>query len=67
MFIFRFKNKLLEGLNLSKLKAGKEDLVKSLTGVYKPHFIIVLNHHLKAYQFFKSQMLAYETEIQRAC
>lgn len=55
---------ILSGLNLKKLKASKEDLVKSLTGIYKPHFITVLNHHLKAYDFYKAQMLAYETEIE---
>ncbi|MBC8052078.1 MAG: IS110 family transposase [Sphingobacteriaceae bacterium] len=55
---------ILSGLNLKKLKASKEELVKSLTGVYKPHFITVLNHHLKAYDFYKAQMLAYETEIE---
>jgi transposase len=55
---------ILSGLNLKKLKASREDLVKSLTGVYKPHFITVLGHHLKAYDFYKERMLAYETEIE---
>jgi len=55
---------MLNGLNLKKLKASREDLVKSLTGVYKPHFITFLGHHLKACDFYTSQMLAYETEIE---
>lgn len=56
---------ILDGLNLSRLKASREDLIKSLTGFYKPHFITVLNYHLRAYEFYKSQMLSYEKEIER--
>lgn len=55
---------ILAGLNLRQLKANREDLLKSLTGVYKPHFITVLNHHLIAYRFYKTQMLSYEKEIE---
>lgn len=55
---------ILTGLNLGQLKAGKDDLAKSLTGVYKPHYITVLNHHLKALQFYREQMLSYETAIE---
>jgi transposase len=56
--------KILEGLNIHKLKASKEDLEKSLTGVYKPWYIKVLKQHLTAYYFYKKQMLEYETEIE---
>lgn len=55
---------ILDGINLGQLKAGKEDLARSLTGVYKHHYITVLNHHLKAYRFYKEQMLCYEAEIE---
>lgn len=60
----RDAEKILEGLHIEKLKASKEDLVKSLTGVYKSHYIAVLNFHLEAYEFYKKQMLAYEKEIE---
>jgi transposase len=56
--------KILEGLNINKLKASKEDLEKSLTGVFKPWYIKVLKQHLTAYYFYKKQMLEYETEIE---
>jgi len=52
--------KILEGLNIHKLKAGKEDLEKSLKGVFKPWYVKVLKQHLTAYYFYKKQMLAYE-------
>lgn len=55
---------ILANLNLGQLKASREDLLKSLTGVYKPHLITILNQHLLAYQFYKTQMLAYEKEIE---
>ena len=46
---------ILFGLNLKKLKASREDLVKSLTGVYKPYFITFLGHHLKACDFIRAK------------
>jgi len=55
---------ILANLNLGQLKASREDLLKSLTGVYKPHLITILNQHLLAYRFYKTQMLAYEKEIE---
>lgn len=55
---------ILSGLNLRQLKASREDLLKSLTGVYKPHLITILNQHLVAYRFYKEQMLSYEKEIE---
>ena len=55
---------LLSLIDASKLKAGKEDLIKSLKGVYKKQFIVILQHALKAYDFFKEQMKAYEMLIE---
>lgn len=55
---------ILANLNLGQLKASREDLLKSLTGVYKPHLITILNQHLLVYRFYKTQMLAYEKEIE---
>jgi transposase len=55
---------ILAAINIRQLKASREDLIKSLTGVYKAHYITVLNHHLQAYQFYKDQMLSYEKEIE---
>jgi len=55
---------LLSLINVSKLKADKEDLIKSLNGVYKKQFITILQHALKAYDFFKQQMSAYELLIE---
>lgn len=56
--------KILADINLRQLKASREDLLKSLTGVYKPHLITILNQHLLAYRFYKTQMLSYEKEIE---
>jgi len=55
---------ILSGINISRLKAGKEDLCKALTGLYKPHYLKILNRHLEAYAFYKQQMQAYEQEIE---
>lgn len=55
---------ILEGLPIEKLKAGKEVLEQSLNGIFKPHYITVLKHHLIAYHFYKKQMLQYEQEIE---
>ena len=56
--------KLLSLIDVSKLKADKGDLISSLNGIYKKHFIGILQHTLKAYEFFKNQMKAYETLIE---
>lgn len=55
---------LLSLIDVSKLKADKEDLVKSLKGIYKKQFVVILQHALKAYDFFKEQMVAYELLIE---
>jgi hypothetical protein len=57
---------ILEDLDIKKLKATKQDLEKSLKGIFKPHYIIVLKSHLASYHFYKNQMLKYESEIQKA-
>lgn len=55
---------ILEGLNITRLKATKEELIKSLKGIFKPHYITVLKNHLAACCFYKQQMLEYETQIE---
>ena len=55
---------ILEGLNITRLKASKDDLAKSLKGIFKPHYIIVLKNHLAACAFYRQQMLAYEIQIE---
>lgn len=57
---------ILKDLDIKKLKATKEDLEKSLKGIFKPHYLTVLRNHLASYHFYKSQMLKYEREIQSA-
>ena len=57
--------KILEGLDIKKLKATKEDLEKSLKGIFKRHYIMVLKSHLSSYHFYKNQMLKFESEIQK--
>jgi transposase len=56
---------LLALIDITKLKADKEDLIKSLNGIYKKQFIVILQHSLKAYDFFKDQMKAYEMLIEQ--
>lgn len=55
--------KLLSLINTANLKASKEDLLKSLQGIYKKQYVIILQNALKAYDFFKAQMKSYETLI----
>jgi len=55
---------LLTHINVKKLKASREDLLKSLKGVYKEQYILILQHTLKAYDFFKIQMKSYEGLIE---
>ena len=56
--------KLLALINVRRLKASKDDILKSLKGLYKRQYIIILQNHLKAYDFFKEQMLSYEIMIE---
>jgi transposase len=50
----------LSPTEIKRLKAGREQLLKSLKGIYKPQHITILNQLMKSYSFFKEQMLAYE-------
>ena len=55
---------LLSAIDVGRLKASREDLLKSLKGVYKDQYIVILKNSLKAYDFFKQQMKEYELLIQ---
>lgn len=55
---------LLKQIDHHLLKASTEDLLSSLKGDYQPHLINILNCQLIAYDFIKSQMLAYEGYIE---
>lgn len=57
-------DELLSLIDVGKLKADRESLVKSLKGVYKESNICILKNTLKSYDFFKSQMREYETLIE---
>lgn len=57
---------LLAGIKTKSLKTPKEELVKSLQGIFKLHYIIVLKNHLIAYHFYKKQMQAYEQLIEES-
>ncbi len=55
---------LLSLIDVSRLKAGKDDLIKSLRGIYKQQYVVILQNALKAYDFFKEQMRGYELLIE---
>lgn len=55
---------LLAGIKTERLKASKDELSKSLEGIFKAQYQTVLKNHLMAYQFYKKQMLAYEQLIE---
>ncbi|MFI5140653.1 MAG: IS110 family transposase [Sphingobacteriales bacterium] len=55
---------LIADVDLDRLKASKEDLLKSLNGHYRPQFIKILQHQLVAFDFFKEQMKIYEMHIE---
>lgn len=55
---------LLKLLDLKKLKATKEELLKSLNGIYKEQYIFILRSSLKSHDFFKAQMKDYELLIE---
>jgi transposase len=56
--------KLLSLIDVSKLKADRVDLVKSLKGTYKKQYTCILKNTLTSYDFFKTQMRGYETLIE---
>jgi len=55
---------LLSLIDVNKLKAEEEDLLKSLKGVYKKQYISILRNLLESYDFFKKQMKSYESLIE---
>lgn len=55
---------ILSGMKLNRLKATKEELVKSLKGNYKPHYLAILRNHLAGHNFYKQQMLVFEKYIE---
>lgn len=55
---------LLSLIDVSRLKAKKEDLIKSLKGIYKEQYLHILRNTLKSYNFFKVQMKNYELLIE---
>jgi transposase len=57
-------DKLLSLIDVSKLKADRVDLVKSLKGNYKKQYICILKNTLTSYDFFKTQMRGYEILIE---
>jgi transposase len=60
----RDPEKLLSCIDHKRLKASPEELLRSLEGDYRESFIHVLIHNLRAYDFFKAQMLRYEVHIE---
>jgi transposase len=56
---------LLARIDVTKLKASPEELLSSLQGEYKQPYIHILSNTLKSYDFFKAQMLAYESHIEQ--
>jgi transposase len=55
---------LLTGIKTERLKASKEQLAKSLDGIFKLQYQTVLKNHLIAYHFYKKQMMVYENLIE---
>jgi transposase len=55
---------LLAKIDITKLKADKADLIKSLKGIYSPSNIYILRKTLESYDFFKRQMKEYEILIE---
>lgn len=56
--------KLLALIDVKRLKASPDELLSSLKGEYQQHYLNILSNTLKSYDFFKEQMLAYETFIE---
>lgn len=52
--------KLLSLIDTGRLKASEEDLLRSLNGLYKGQFVIILGNLLRSYDFFKAEMKSYE-------
>ena len=57
-------SRLVSLIDTKKLKATEESLLQSLKGVYKKQSVSILQHALKAYDFYKSEMKQYELLIE---
>lgn len=57
--------RLLSLMDTDKLKASEEDLLKSLNGLYKSQFVIILKNLLRQYDFFKAEMKGYELLMEK--
>lgn len=55
---------ILADVDTRLLKAKREDLARSLEGIFKVQYIRILNHHLNTLRFYQGEMLAYEKEIE---
>ena len=55
---------LLSLIDVSRLKASEEELKLSLKGIYKHQYIVILQHALKSYDFYKEEMKQYELLIE---
>ena len=51
-------------IEADRLKATEEELIVSLSGMYKPQYVAILQHALKAYDFYKEEMKQYELLIE---
>jgi hypothetical protein len=56
--------KLVAMINLSQYKSSEQDFLEALNGFYLPKFVNLLKMKLEEYEFYKSQMLRYETYIE---
>lgn len=57
--------RLLALMDTDKLKASEGDLLKSLNGLYKPRFVVVLKNLLRQYDFFRAEMKGYELLMEK--
>ncbi|GHT69188.1 IS110 family transposase [Bacteroidia bacterium] len=55
---------LLSHIDVDKFKAGREELLDSLNGIYKEQFVTLLKMKLEEYDFFVNQMRKYELLIE---
>jgi hypothetical protein len=56
--------KLVAEINLSLYKASEQDFLKALNGFYQPKLVNMLKMKLEEYEFYRAQMLRYETFIE---
>jgi len=56
--------KLLSLVNTSKLKASTDELLRSLQGLHKKQYTVVLQNQLEVFDFLKGKMNSYELLIE---